>query len=149
MSIGDASYERGRSRRETGPRFLKVFYGNDMFGAALPHASRALLFALASKMSYSSAGGAVHLTKRVKDEISKKYGLSSSSIDKGLPFLVSKGYLYRIGRGEYIINPHLIAKGDMRAVEALQDEWDSLLGADPKNGATVRETASENKTAPA
>ena len=120
------------AKKQVKERYLKVFYGNPMFRSDMPHATRSLLFALATYMPYSNSGFPLQLSTSAKEKISKAFGISLASIDKGLPYLLENGYLYRVGKGEYLINPHLFGKGPTGAILERQAEWDLLVG---ENGA--------------
>lgn len=137
------------SKRRAKERYVKMFYPNPMLGSVLPHASRTLLFALASKMPYSDTGAVLHVSPSVKKQIAQEFGISIASIDKGLPYLIKNGYLYRLTRGEYMVNPYLFGKGPAAAIQARREEWDTLIAGGNKNVSAGQETASEEENTPA
>lgn len=129
--------------------YLKVFYSDPLLGSSLPRSARTILFALASKMPYSNSNFPLALSVAAKKKIAEEYGISPASIDRCLPFLQKNGYLFRVRKGEYLINPHLFGKGPAAAIQARREEWDTLVSGNNKNVSTGRETASEEENTPA
>lgn len=136
-------------KRTSQEHYLKVFYSNPLFKAGLPHSARTILFALASKMPYSNSGFPLALSVAAKKKLAEEYGMSLASIDRCLPFLQKNGYLFRVGKGEYLINPHLFGKGPAASIQARREEWDTLIANGNKNASTGQETAPEEENAPA
>lgn len=109
-----------------GATYIKTFYKNPMFHEPIPHAARTLLFAMASRMYFSSSGTQqVLLDQKRRDEIGKDYDLSDSTIKRSLLLLLKHDYIRREARGLYNINPHLYARGTPKTILKLQREWDS------------------------
>ena len=133
--------EHAPKRKAAPVHYLKVFYTDPMLGARLPNAARAILFALASKMPYSNAGFPLSLSTAAKKKIAAEFGMNAASIDRCLPFLQKNGYIYRVGKGEYLINPHLFGKGPTGAILERQAEWDELV--EKKDGSQVESTVAE------
>lgn len=137
------------SKSEDIDNYLRVFYKNPLFKAKLRYPVRAVLFCIASRMPYSNAGYAVNISRSLKEEMGKELDMSIPTVDRCISTLLGRGYLYRVGRGEYLINPYLFGKGPAAAIQARRDEWDILITPTQENASTGPETASEKKNTPA
>ena len=129
--------------------YVKFFYTDPSFHQGLSSNAIVMLFAIASRMPYSGSPAPVCVSSYVKKRISEQYGLSAASIGRGLTELVKTECLYRVQRGEYLVNPYMFGRGSGAAIRARREEWDSLVGHPHGIPATGLETASENETAPA
>ena len=137
------------SKSEDIDNYLRVFYKNPLFKAKLRYPVRAVLFCIASRMPYSNAGYAVNISSALKEKIGEECDMSIPTVDRCISTLLGRGYLYRVGRGEYLINPYLFGKGPAAAIQARRDEWDILITPTQENASTGPETASEKKNTPA
>lgn len=45
---------------------------------------------------------------------------------RGLKYLMENGYLIRMGRGRYFLNPYLYGRGTAANILERQKEWDAL-----------------------
>ena len=124
--------EHAPKKKRAPAHYLKVFYSDPLLGSCLPNAARTILFALASKMPYSNSGFPLSLSTSAKKKIAEEYGMNVASIDRCLPFLQKHKYIYRVAKGEYLINPHLFGKGPAGAILERQVEWDALVGVDDR-----------------
>lgn len=130
-------------------RYLKVFFDDPGFRKRMSSTAYSLMFYVAARMPYSGTGGSLALPINTRKKISALSGISLASIEKGLTELVKTECLYRVQRGEYLVNPYMFGRGSGAAIRARREEWDSLVGHPHGSPATGQETASENETAPA
>lgn len=137
------------AKKQESESYLKVFYRSALFRDDLSHSTKALLFALAAKMPYSNAGFPLHLSTYAKKQIEKEFGISIPSINRGLTELLNKKCIYRVERGEYLVNPYMFGKGPTAAIKERQKEWDILISQKAENVSTGRETAAEKENTPA
>lgn len=114
-----------KKKYRTGAHYLKVFYGNPLFKADIPDSARTLLFALAMLIPYADDAPRVSLSPIVKKAIMGQFKMSDSTIKRNLSALVGKGFIRRVCRGVYEVNPYLYAKGPSQAILRLQQSWDA------------------------
>ena len=129
--------------------YLKVFYKNPMLHREVPSSVRAFFFVLASYMPYSNNDDVIRMSPSMKKRIQKEYGIGAASTNRYITELLKLNFIYRVDRGEYIINPYLVSKGPAAAIQARRDEWDILIPPIQENASTGPKTASEQKSAPA
>ena len=110
-----------------GANYVKFFSSNPLFRARMPLSARVLLDALASMMPYANDASSISYGGREKEMTERDYGISLSSIERGLAFLCKNGYLLRVGRGRYFVNPYLYGKGTAANIADRQKEWDALV----------------------
>lgn len=123
--IIDSSSEK-TVRYLPGASYLKAFYKNPMFHTPMPHASRTLLFAMASLNPHIvSQTTCVFIEGESRQKIKDEYGLCESTLKKSLSWLVENGYVRKCGRGMYEVNPYLYARGQSISVLQKQKEWDN------------------------
>ncbi len=105
------------------PDFVKLYLKDLRSLYSLPNAAGNLLQEMAIRMSYD---GAIHLNATNKEEIRVLLKTTIASMDTTLSRMVKKGVLCKKGRGSYMLNPHLFAKGKWNDVRKLREEFDSL-----------------------
>lgn len=116
---------------KSGAHYLKVFCDHPFFRQPMPHTVRTLLYALAEMTPYASAPSQfVYLPGATVKKLDREYGLSESTVKRGLRWLVERDAVRRAGRGAYQVNPYLYARGPSQEVLRLQREWDGTHDAE-------------------
>ena len=90
-----------------------------------------LLIAIGKRMTYSTTGQVVYLTKDARADIAAELGgRSDSYIKHSIKDLCDLGVLARVGgprSATYQVSPFVLAKGDWTDVQALQLSYDAKL----------------------
>lgn len=95
------------------PPFVKLYMEDLARVLDLPHGPQMVLLALIRKLDYD---GMISLTPTSRERISKSLNVKVVTFNNYLTMLVEREILRRVGRGEYEMNPHLLARGDWQAV---------------------------------
>lgn len=96
------------------PPFVKLYLEDVAKVLELPQGPQSLLLALVRKLDFD---GMISLTPTARDRISDTLKIKVTTFNNYLTTLVEREVLKRVGRGEYEMNPHLLAKGDWQAVQ--------------------------------
>jgi hypothetical protein len=115
------------SRYPVEPPYVKVYLDTILHLSSVPGRVNKVLYALLAYAPYMSVIGKTSrkhfaINQYIKQDIADELKLDLSSIDKSISVLVDKEILKRVGRGTFILNPHLIAKGEWPAIEKLRLE---------------------------
>mgnify|MGYP001110011679 CR=1 FL=1 len=102
------------------PPFVKLYIEDLRCLHRLPPKSSALLYELVKRVDYE---GMVGLTTMIKKTIAETLSTSVASIDNQLSKLIMTNIILRIGRGTYMLNPSLFAKGQWKDVRKLRDKF--------------------------
>lgn len=128
-----------------GARYVKEFTQHPLFRRKMPHATRTLLSALAARLPYANNEPYIVLGKEMMEAIEATYGLSAASLKRGMKYLLDNGYLVRIGRGRYFLNPYLYGRGSASNILERQKEWDALLADAASSAAPGQDVSAENE----
>ena len=109
-----------------GARYVKEFAQNPLLRQQIPHSTRTLLSALAARLPYANSDPYISLGSDALSSIGETYGLGEASMKRGLKYLMENGYLIRMGRGRYFLNPYLYGRGTAANILERQKEWDTL-----------------------
>ena len=107
--------------KEKEPPFLKMYLEDIEILHRLPKNSSDVLHELLRNMNYQSE---ITVNSLMKNRIAEKLNIKNvRSINNYLSSMVEKDVLQRIGRGVYIVNPYLIAKGEWADIKGLRVEY--------------------------
>lgn len=110
--------------QEKEPPFLKMYLDDIEILHRLPKNSSDVLHELLKNMNYQSE---ITINTLMKERITKKLNIKNiRSINNYLSKMVSKDVLQRVGRGVYIVNPYLLAKGEWKDIKGLRVEYKEL-----------------------
>ncbi len=90
------------------PEYIKLYLQDLAHLLDVPAGPQGLLMALVRKLDYE---GMITLSPAARDRIATVLGIKVHTLANYLTALCEKGILKRAGRGEYEVNPHLMAKG--------------------------------------
>ena len=112
--------------------FIKVYYNTYLATlGAVDSPLSTLLIAIGKRMTYSTTGQVVYLTKDARADIAAELGgRSDSYIKHSIKDLCDLGVLARVGgprSATYQVSPFVLAKGDWTDVQALQLSYDAKL----------------------
>lgn len=129
-STGEIVSQTSRKRYSyrNGANYYKVFFEHPLFTQDIPKSCRVLLFALASYIPYADRTPYIRVMKKEIQEISEKNNISITSVKRGLTILCDKNLLFRVDRGLYFVNPHVISRGRSSDILETQEQWDVLVG---------------------
>ena len=113
--------------------FIKIYYDTYLATlGAVDSPLSPLLIAIGKRMSYSTTGQVVILTKGPRAEIAAELGGKSDTyIKHNIKKLCDMGILARVGgprSATYQVSPFVLAKGDWDEIQALQLSYDARLG---------------------
>jgi predicted transcriptional regulator len=107
----------------TEPPFVKVYLDDIAKLYGLPKAGSSLLHALLRKMDYE---GIITLVSSSKQRIANELGIKSQTIDNNIQALLKANILKRAGRGEFMFNPALFAKGEWKNIYKQRNKYIEL-----------------------
>lgn len=127
----------------TEPNFIKVYLQDILFLSGIPTGISAVLYGLLRYMDYDNR---VFVNTAMKVIIAEENGLKFRTVNQAITTLTNNDVLIRKGRGLYVVNPHLIAKGDWKSIREIRREitW-SAEGKKFGNIITVHEEESDEK----
>lgn len=91
------------------PEYIKLYLQDLAHILEVPQGPQGLLMALVRKMDWE---GMITLSPGSRDRIAAALQIKVHTLANYLSVLCDKEILRRVGRGEYEMNPHLMAKGD-------------------------------------
>lgn len=107
--------------KEKEPNFIKMYLDDIEILHRLPKNSGDVLHELLRNMNYESE---ITVNSLMKKRICEKLNIKNErSINNYLSQMVEKDVLQRVGRGVYIVNPYLIAKGDWNDIRGLRVKY--------------------------
>lgn len=95
------------------PPYVKLYLDDVARLYGLPKAGSDLLHSLLRKMDYD---GIITLVSSSKKRIADDIGVKTQTIDNNIQALLKADILRRAGRGEFMFNPNLFAKGDWKNI---------------------------------
>ena len=105
------------------PPYVKLYLDDVVKLYGLPKASSDLLHCLIRKMDYD---GTLTLVSTGKQRIAKEINVKVQTIENNIQALLKTEILIRIGRGEYMFNPNLIAKGEWKNIYKMRNKFVEL-----------------------
>ena len=107
----------------TEPPYVKLYLDDLAKLYGLPKAGSDLLHALLRKMDYE---GIITLVASSKRRIADELGIKPQTIDNNIQALLKSDILRRAGRGEFMFNPNLFAKGDWKSIYKQRNKYIQL-----------------------
>jgi hypothetical protein len=102
------------------PPFVKLYLEDISKLYGLPKAGNDLLHCLLRKMDYE---GIMTLVSTSKMRIAKELGLKVQTIDNNIQEMLKKDVLQRMGRGEFMFNPNIFAKGEWKDIYKQRNKY--------------------------
>jgi hypothetical protein len=103
----------------TEPNFVKVYLQDILFLSGVPTGVSAVLYGLLRYMDYENR---VFINTAMKELIAEENGLKFRTVNQAITTLKNNDVLIRKSRGLYVVNPHLIAKGDWKSIRQIRRE---------------------------
>lgn len=91
------------------PEYVKLYMKDLAHVLNIPVGPQGVLLALIRKMDWE---GIISVTAASRERIAASLGIKVHTVANYITVLCQHEILRRIGRGEYEVNPHLMAKGD-------------------------------------
>lgn len=100
------------------PNYVKVYFDDIELLYKLPKNTSSFLYELLPYMNYQ---GEISINSVMKKRITLKLGLKNEKqLNNYITVLLKNDIVKRVGRGVYIINPYLLAKGKWEDIEGLR-----------------------------
>lgn len=118
----EIDYETGEIKSETStssqnygkePPYIKLYIDDLTTVLKIPNAQRNVLDLMLRKLDYE---GYIALSTRYKKEMAKKLEISDQSLRNNISKLVKTGVIRSSSYGEYMVNPHLFARGEWKNI---------------------------------
>lgn len=122
------------------PPYVKLYLDDVARLYGLPKAGSDLLHALLRKMDYD---GIITLVSSSKKRIADDIGVKPQTIDNNIQALLKADILRRAGRGEFMFNPSLFAKGEWKNIYKQKGKYVELTVTYANDG--TREVKGELK----
>lgn len=113
------------------PPYVKLYLDDVAKLHGLPKAGGDLLHCLLRKMDYD---GIITLVSSSKKRIADEIGVKLQTIDNNIQAMLKADILQRYGRGEFMFNPHLFAKGEWKNIYKQRNKYVELTVTYTKNG---------------
>lgn len=104
----------------TEPPYVKVYLDDIAKLYGLPKASSSLLHCLLRKMDYD---GIITLVAASKKRIAEELGVKQQTVANNIQALLKADILKRSGRGEFMFNPNLFAKGEWKNIYKQRNKY--------------------------
>lgn len=139
----DIDYQTGEIVRSTTenvaylpsePPYVKLYLDDVAKLYGLPKAGSDLLHALLRKMDYH---GIITLVSASKKRIADDIGVKPQTIDNNIQALLRADILTRSGRGEFMFNPKLFARGEWKNIYKQRGKYLELSVTYSSDGARV------------
>lgn len=109
----DSSIEYTVTKIPQEPPYVKLYVNEISRLYDLRSLQKEVLLELATRSGYT---GEVSLGPRLKSSIAFRLNTTLPTLDNTLSFLVKKGLMKRVGRGEFLLDPHIFARGDWKDI---------------------------------
>jgi hypothetical protein len=107
----------------TEPPYVKVYLDDIAKLYGLPKAGSSLLHCLLRKMDYD---GIITLVSASKKRIADELNIKPQTVDNNIQALLKSDILKRSGRGEFMFNPMLFAKGEWKNIYKQRNKYVEL-----------------------
>lgn len=107
----------------TEPPYVKVYLDDIAKLYSLPKAGSSLLHCLLRKMDYD---GIITLVSASKKRIADELNIKPQTVDNNIQALLKSDILKRSGRGEFMFNPMLFAKGEWKNIYKQRNKYVEL-----------------------
>lgn len=118
----------------TEPPYVKLYLDDIAKLYGLPKAGGDLLHCLLRKMDYE---GIITLVSSSKKRMAEEIGVKAQTIDNNIQSLLKADILRRAGRGEFMFNPNIVAKGDWKTIYKQRDKYLQLTMTYTQDGERV------------
>jgi len=106
------------------PPFIKLYLEDLVKLNNLPKSNSSVLYELIKLVNYN---GEINLSPFSKERIIKKLKIKNpKSLDNSIQQLVKTDIMKRIGRGSFLLNPSLFAKGSWNDIRRLREKYIEL-----------------------
>jgi hypothetical protein len=106
------------------PPFIKLYLDEIIKISNLPKGNSAVLYQFIRLVDYD---GEVNLSPHLKNKMVRIIGMKNAkSLDNAISSLIKGNIMKRIGRGSFVLNPNLFAKGSWNNVHHLRDKYINL-----------------------
>ncbi|MDV7390848.1 replication/maintenance protein RepL, partial [Arthrospira platensis SPKY1] len=99
------------------PAFVKLYLQDVMKIMNLTSSCKDVLFAFLPTMGYNNV---IAAQKYVKEMICEQLGIKMNTLNKAIDTMSKEGVLVRKGRGIYVVNPQIIAKGKWEDIQEIR-----------------------------
>ncbi len=113
--------ERFKVPRE--PDFVKLYLDDLMHLNDLPKWVSSIFYELMKQINYSNE---IVLNSTIKKRIAEQKDINPRTIDNALTQFIKKELLIRNGRGVYLVNPYIVARGTWYDIMKMRDNWNDL-----------------------
>lgn len=107
----------------TEPPYVKLYLEDIAKLHGLTKSNSEVMHALFTKMDYE---GIITLVSSSKQRIADSLGIRVQTINNTLQSLLKSDIIRRVGRGEFMFNPSIIAKGDWQSILKNRDKYIQL-----------------------
>lgn len=96
------------------PEYIKLYLKDLAHILNIPAGPQGVLIALIRKMDWE---GIISVTAASRERIAASLGIKVHTVANYITVLCQSEILRRLGRGEYEVNPHFLAKGDWSEIQ--------------------------------
>jgi len=128
-SFTDIDHQTGEVMRESKvhstnfvaePPYIKMYLDDLTQIMEIPSGPRAVLDLMLQKLDYE---GYITLSTRYRRQIAETLGIKDQSLRNHILALTKSKIISNSGRGEYLVNPFLFARGDWKRVCEMRHEF--------------------------
>lgn len=102
------------------PPYIKMYLDDLSDILNIPNAQRTVLDLMLPKLDYD---GYITLSTRYRKEMASKLNITDQSLRNSIAKLVKAGIIQNTGRGEYMVNPFLFARGEWKNIVEQRQEF--------------------------
>lgn len=122
------------SRMPAEPPFVKMYLDDLGRVLDLPGGPRDILYTLVRKMDYD---GVISLTPAGRQRICDSHGIRPQTFANYLQTLIKADVIRMAGRGEFLMNPALFARGSWEDIQKLRGGFEMVVRYDRHGGKSV------------
>lgn len=116
------------------PEFIKLYLQDLSALLDVPAGPQSVLMALVRKLDYE---GVITLSPASRERIAGALGIKVHTLANYITALCDKGVLKRTGRGEYEMNPHLMARGNWADILKRRQSFQMVVTYRPDGTRTI------------
>lgn len=102
------------------PEYVKLYLQDLATVLDVPVGPQALLISLVRKIDWE---GLISLSPSSRERLAMQLGIKMHTLANYLTVLCERGILRRVGRGEYEMDPHIMAKGDWSSINKRRNDF--------------------------
>jgi hypothetical protein len=147
----EIDYETGEIKRETStssqnygkePPYIKLYIDDLTSILKVPNAQRNVLDLMLRKLDYE---GYIALSTRYKKEMAKTLSISDQSLRNNISKLVKTGIIKSSSYGEYLVNPHLFARGEWKNIVEQRKQFTMTITYNEKGKRVIKTKKEEEQ----